>query len=216
MIRRWMKGRKHGECGQAMVEFALVIPILLLVVMGCIEFSWYFTTHYNLGQYSRALGENIKEPFIVARWNSASGGEKPSWLTNSEKADWSFDDYDEWIDLPKPTDGNVIDSSYGYMTWDFNYASRMDGANINLDTSRMDAKVYGGWFRKLEAVGIPKARGGTHAEGRTKVYYADIIVEIEYEYKPLTFVGDLVFSVTSKTMKLRDHYTYPSALYQAS
>lgn len=32
--------RKHGERGQSLVEFALVLPVFLLIVMATIDFGW--------------------------------------------------------------------------------------------------------------------------------------------------------------------------------
>ena len=37
------RGRRSGEDGATMVEFALILPMLLLILMGIIEFGWMFT-----------------------------------------------------------------------------------------------------------------------------------------------------------------------------
>lgn len=36
-------GRLRGETGQATVEFALVLPVLLLLVCGIIDFGWIYS-----------------------------------------------------------------------------------------------------------------------------------------------------------------------------
>mgnify|MGYP000113876546 CR=1 FL=1 len=69
-LQRWMEEtmviRRRRTCregGQAILEFALVLPVLILIIMACIEYGWYFTSRYELGTYSREIGYNIKEPF---------------------------------------------------------------------------------------------------------------------------------------------------------
>jgi Flp pilus assembly protein TadG len=47
----------RGERGQAMVEFALVLPILLTVVWGCIEFGRAYWTYQQL---SAAVSEGAR------------------------------------------------------------------------------------------------------------------------------------------------------------
>jgi Flp pilus assembly protein TadG len=47
------KGGRQGDKGAAAVEFALVLPILLLFVMGTIEFGWFFFTHQRVVNAAR-------------------------------------------------------------------------------------------------------------------------------------------------------------------
>ncbi len=37
-----VSGRVRGQAGQALVEFALVVPMLLVILSGIIDFSWAF------------------------------------------------------------------------------------------------------------------------------------------------------------------------------
>jgi len=41
--RRWLKGSR----GQSVVEFALVVPLFLLLVMAIIDFGWAFKTYIS-------------------------------------------------------------------------------------------------------------------------------------------------------------------------
>jgi len=44
---------RHGERGAAAVEFALILPVLLLLVMGLIEFSRVFNIQISLSNAAR-------------------------------------------------------------------------------------------------------------------------------------------------------------------
>lgn len=48
-----MRRKKDRESGQAMVEFALVLPILLLIVCGIIDFGWLFFNQLSLDNACR-------------------------------------------------------------------------------------------------------------------------------------------------------------------
>jgi len=58
---RRMCGRLHGmpiitparSRGQTMLEFALVLPILLLLVLGMIEFSWFMNAQLTVANAAR-------------------------------------------------------------------------------------------------------------------------------------------------------------------
>jgi Flp pilus assembly protein TadG len=43
----------HKENGQAAVEFALVLPIFLLLICGIIEFGMLFSSQLSIKQYAR-------------------------------------------------------------------------------------------------------------------------------------------------------------------
>ncbi|MBN2795031.1 MAG: pilus assembly protein [Clostridia bacterium] len=56
--------KKEKQRGQSIVEFALVIPLLLIFVMGIIEFGFMFNAYLTISSASRegarlgSLGEN--------------------------------------------------------------------------------------------------------------------------------------------------------------
>lgn len=51
---RDMQGlRAHRERGQAMVETAITLPLLLLLLMGIMEFGWYFYNQMSVENGSR-------------------------------------------------------------------------------------------------------------------------------------------------------------------
>ena len=208
------------ERGQALVEFALVLPLLLTIIMASMEFGWYYTSRYELSHYSRELGYNLRTPFTLSwkwgDWHTESGRRKPSWMSDEEKAEWSFDDYDGWYALSDPGE-DFIGSEYFYICWDTaaNFESRLNNVRTILDQDKIDYKIRGGWFINVDALHIPAGGGsGWKAEReqpRTEFYFADITVDISYEYKPLTFIGKMLFCPPgddSVMLEATDRYTY--------
>lgn len=53
-MRRWLShARRAAERGQAMVELALILPVLLLIVLGTLEFGLAFDHHLTLEYATR-------------------------------------------------------------------------------------------------------------------------------------------------------------------
>lgn len=48
-----IKQIKKNECGQAMVELAITLPILLLILCAIIDFGWFFSNQLTLSYCSR-------------------------------------------------------------------------------------------------------------------------------------------------------------------
>ena len=65
IMGRWMKKIKNKQYGQAMVEFALTLPIFLLAVLGVIELSRFFLVYSSVYTASRE----------AARFGSSVGDE---------------------------------------------------------------------------------------------------------------------------------------------
>lgn len=42
---QWLKGLKREQSGQAMVEMALVLPVIVLIVFGIVEFGRIFNSY---------------------------------------------------------------------------------------------------------------------------------------------------------------------------
>lgn len=222
------KHRTHGEGGQAILEFALVLPVLLLIIMACIEYGWYFTSRYELDTYSREVGYNINSPFNLVwkhmkaprDWVDSSKNIKPSWLSDDEKRAWSFDEYDGWYAFSEPAADNFIGSNYYYAAMDSKkyFCSRLKHTGLVLDEDRVDYKIRGGWYIKAEALDLPQGGGSAwtqiRTQERTEYYYADVTVDVSYEYKPITFIGKLLFSTSgSGTVKMEQSSRYTYSLY---
>lgn len=53
MIRLKKRNKKKHESGQAIVEFALVLPLFLLLVMGILDFGWLFYNYISVENAAR-------------------------------------------------------------------------------------------------------------------------------------------------------------------
>ena len=53
MLKRLIKRMRKSEAGQSMVEMALVLPILLLLVGGIMDFGWLFYNQLALTNAAR-------------------------------------------------------------------------------------------------------------------------------------------------------------------
>ncbi|TMB50654.1 MAG: hypothetical protein E6J50_05140 [Chloroflexi bacterium] len=49
-------GERHASRGQSLVEFALILPILLILVGGVIQYGVIFATKHSLTQIGRDVG----------------------------------------------------------------------------------------------------------------------------------------------------------------
>jgi Flp pilus assembly protein TadG len=74
-LKRSRKTTKNGERGAVAVEFALVAPILLALVMGIVEFSNYYNMQISVSQAARegARTMAIKNDQTLAKAAAISG-----------------------------------------------------------------------------------------------------------------------------------------------
>lgn len=67
-----------GEEGQTLVEFALVLPVLLMLVLGIAEFGWVFFARISATngarEGARALAVKYDLPFAATSANNAMQG----------------------------------------------------------------------------------------------------------------------------------------------
>lgn len=66
--------RKKSEKGQAMVEFALVLPVLLLIIAGIIDFGWVF--------HQQVIANNASRE--AARYASVYYSQSTNWDSEAE------------------------------------------------------------------------------------------------------------------------------------
>ena len=106
-MKRHFKSRKEKrEDGQAMVEFALVLPIFLLILCGIIDFGWLF---YNQLSLNNACREGARYAVV----NTAEGAstqaieEHIENLTTNVFANDGVDIDIEYTSQGNPTAGDI-------------------------------------------------------------------------------------------------------------
>jgi len=51
--------KRHGRRGLELVEFALIVPLLMLILMGLLEYGWLFMKQHEIvHRDARALGRH--------------------------------------------------------------------------------------------------------------------------------------------------------------
>ncbi|WP_313370146.1 pilus assembly protein [Sedimentibacter sp.] len=99
-LKRFFKKEK----GQAMVEFALVLPILLLYIGGVIDFRWIFHNQLAANNASREAARYIAIHYYFDSMNTTTATTKASEIIN---------DYVKLVDLAVdniiPEDDDVND-----------------------------------------------------------------------------------------------------------
>lgn len=109
---------RRNEDGQAMLEFALVLPIFLLILCGIIDFGWLF---YN----QLALNNICREGARYAVVNTApdhSTDDIIHHIDNYIESTYTLGDVDVTVTYTKPNDpvgGDVIvaaDKEFRYLT----------------------------------------------------------------------------------------------------
>lgn len=117
--RRWRAARTEDrERGANLVEFAFVMPFLILLVMGIIEFGWVLATNLDVKHGARE-GARITAVNEPAGGNSVLGAEICSRMTIAGKAPTTV----SWV-------GVDLDSEPG-----FNVG---DGVEVTVETNQLN------------------------------------------------------------------------------
>ena len=112
-MKKLLKGFKN-EKGQAMVEFAIVLPLLLLVICAIIDFGWIFYNNISVNNCSREGAryaivhstEANKVQLITQRITDTA----PDGLKNNLEITITFSN------IQNPTDGDVTVTVVGKVT----------------------------------------------------------------------------------------------------
>lgn len=110
MLRHVSGNVKGGEQGQALVEFAMSLVLLLLILMGVIDLG---RVYFTLLALQDAVGEGAAYGLIHPTWHGESDSPNPNNITYrtqnespSGLLDWS--ETTVTVDAPYPTPGNQI------------------------------------------------------------------------------------------------------------
>ena len=92
MIKYLLQRLKNNSRGTAFVELAIIIPVLLLLMIGMVEFGWIYSGYITLtgaaregarvaavnGDYQDAINEHVKsQPMLSVTSMHKEGGENP-------------------------------------------------------------------------------------------------------------------------------------------
>jgi Flp pilus assembly protein TadG len=97
--------RLKNEKGQAMVEFAVILPILLILIMGIIDFGWLF---YNQLALNNSCREGAR--FAVVNTGKQNRAELIENRVNSVTPPQLLEDLEitlTWSNLVQPLQGDI-------------------------------------------------------------------------------------------------------------
>jgi len=57
--------KRHGRRGLELVEFALIVPLLMLILMGLLEYGWLFMKQHEIGRAARGGVRKAVLPFTT-------------------------------------------------------------------------------------------------------------------------------------------------------
>lgn len=208
-MRKLIKKWKREQQGNAAVEFAVVLPALLLIILGCIEVSWYLYNRYSVERYAADAAMCVPDLPSGSGWQE---GGTPPWMEDGEL--------------------EAVGGCSGWMTYDAagvdgEFRSSLASVGTVLDKSNLQVSVDGGWLIAITTVRVPRenlprellpeerekmkeeAETETETEAetlppwnpedayltkpRTENYYLDADIRVTYTFRPLTFLGGLFF-----------------------
>ena len=109
-----LKKIRKREKGQALVEFALVLPLLIMLVCGIIDFGWLF---YNVLSLQNACREGARKAIVISTSDSYQTlvyqkvqENLPDGLKKNLKVDVTYSDKDNRVngDVTVETTSNVF------------------------------------------------------------------------------------------------------------
>lgn len=188
---RYLKKWGKGQQGQAMAEFALVFPIMVIILVASLEFGWYYLNYNAVNQYARDTLVCVPEPQGNLVWEGGDWKDikvsKPSWMTAEDLTVLYSDTYDGWI---------AFDDQASHFYPTFNYNVSQITTILNKNQMKLNS-VRGGWL--VSAMALKRPMTGMRPEeeqryaGARTYRYADIEVEVSYTFHPLTALGEMFF-----------------------
>lgn len=174
-----------------MAEFALVLPVMVIILVACLEFGWYYLNYNAVNQYVRDTLSCVPEPQGNLVWEGGDWKDiktsNPSWMTAEDLTTMGTATYDGWI---------AFDDQASTFYPAFNYNVSKITTILNKDNIQLNS-VRGGWLvsamaRKRPMTGMRPEEEQRYAQPRM-YRYADIQVEVSYTFHPLTALGQMFF-----------------------
>lgn len=158
------------ENGQSLVEFALVVPLFLMVVFFIMEFGWTAYQRHAFNSGFTYVSQNFKASDV----GDAGDAEN---LTDRSN-------YDGGIVRNAVKDKMVENGVWGFA------ADRVSVSNAVVSFSN-----------KKSEYSVPGMSAGSTNTAEKYTRYMTLTADIEYEVKPLTFMGNLFFQGSSHVKK---------------
>jgi hypothetical protein len=125
-LRRWFRSSAAG--GQSLVEFALILPILLMLVGGIVQYGVIFATKHSLIQVGRDLGRwAATQDFDPCRDDSVAAAQpvtqadliaQQSQLLGYVGGDWDVGNFTPYADNtalpPSPPNTQGVEAVWSY------------------------------------------------------------------------------------------------------
>lgn len=188
---KYLKKWGRAQQGQTLAEFALVFPILMVFLLACLEFGWYFLNYNAVTQYTTDTLSCVPQPvgrldWEYGEWKDTSVS-TPSWMTAEDVAAGYHTAYKGWIAFEDK-------ASYFHPTFEQNVSK----ISTLLNQEQIEiSSVRGGWLATPMGQYRPMSGMRPTEEqryARVSVYrYADIEVEVTYTFRPLTAMGEMFF-----------------------
>ena len=104
-MKTFSRYKKH-ESGQSLVEFALVLPILVMLIMGLIEFGWIFNGQITLTSAAR---EGARAAVVSEDIGSAADAATQAVLRHIQVSSVTVDEEDEdAVTVTEGVDGELL------------------------------------------------------------------------------------------------------------
>jgi len=180
--------RKRRESGQAMVEFALVLPIFLLLVMGILDFGWLFYNYISVENSARNAARIACVEYTETCYNDKGQDKGPVFNKNFN---------------PEIVKNNTDDKAY---TDEERHIASVIDLSMPKSVTIEDVKISYTYDQKTWANNHEDYRVEKRSEG-------DVVVTVTGKFKVLTPVLGVFSDNMEKTVTAKSTYkveTHPS------
>lgn len=134
--RLFRRRRLRGEDGQALLEFALVLPIFLLILCGILDFGWLF---YNQLALNNICREGARYAVVNTAPNHTTDGILHH-IQNYMEDTYTLGDVDVTVTYSQPLDPISGDVTVAVVE-DFHFLTPLVSTVIGTDERQLTAQV---------------------------------------------------------------------------
>ena len=104
-----LRERRRTESGAAAVEFAIILPIFAALLMGMIQYGYYFWTAETTGSAARETARRIVVGSCWTEYDAFAEAHLAKTATTSVSPDPDGLDVGEIVTVTVVTDGDILD-----------------------------------------------------------------------------------------------------------